>query len=180
MRGAAALPQTMSRKANADLLPALPVTLRDAEAARHRARKRVTKRAAISAAAAAVPVPGLDIAVDLATLTAMLHEVNAEFGLTPEQIERLTPKKRLTVHRALEVAGTTMAGRLITRQLALTVIKRVAAKAATTSALRFVPFAGQVAAASISFGLVKLIGERHIAECLAVAERLREEPSVRS
>jgi hypothetical protein len=161
----------MSRK-NPELLPALPNNRRDAEAARGRARKQVTKRAAISAVAAAVPVPGLDLAVDLATLTTMLHEVNAEFGLTPAQLERLTPKRRLTVFRALEVAGATMAGRVITRQLVLSLLKQVARRAATATVVRYVPFAGQAAAASMSFALIKLIGERHVAECMEVAERL--------
>ena len=39
--------------------------------------------------ASAVPVPGLDWAVDAALLSRLIPAINAHFGLTPEQLDRL-------------------------------------------------------------------------------------------
>ena len=59
------------------------------DAAARRARRLLHKRALVAAAAGVVPVPGLDWAVDAALLSRLLPRINAEFGLTPEQIEGL-------------------------------------------------------------------------------------------
>ena len=53
-----------------------------------RSRKLLHKRAVIAAAASAVPVPGLDWAVDAAMLSRLIPEINREFGLSPQQLDR--------------------------------------------------------------------------------------------
>ena len=64
------------------------------EAAVKRSRKLLNKRAMVAAAASAVPVPGLDWMVDAAMLSKLIPEINKEFGLTPQQLDQLEPKKR--------------------------------------------------------------------------------------
>jgi uncharacterized protein (DUF697 family) len=46
-------------------------------------RKLLHRRALVAAAASAVPVPGLDWAVDAALLSRLIPQINAEFGLMP-------------------------------------------------------------------------------------------------
>ena len=58
-------------------------------AAVRRARKLLHRRAVVAAAASVVPVPGLDWAVDAALLSRLIPQINAEFGLTAEQIDQL-------------------------------------------------------------------------------------------
>ena len=58
--------------------------------------KLLHRKALMAAMASAVPVPGLDMAVDAALLSRLLPRINAEFGLTPEQLDRiLTDLERL-------------------------------------------------------------------------------------
>ena len=56
------------------------------EDAVHRSRKLLNRRALVGAAASAVPIPGLDWAVDAALLSRLLPAINAQFGLTPQQL----------------------------------------------------------------------------------------------
>lgn len=160
------------RSASRDLV-VLPSTRRDIDATARACRKLVTRRALVSAGAAVVPVPGIDVAVDFGLLVRMLTEINEAFGLTPEQIENLAPRRRLSVQRAVSMLGGSAVGRAITRQLVAMLAKKVAARIATKQVTKYVPIAGQAVAAGLSFGAIKLLGDRHVADCIEVAERVR-------
>ena len=88
-------------------------------AAVHRGRKILHRRALVAAAAGAVPVPGLDWAVDAALLTRLIPRINAEFGLLPDQLDQLTPHERERVQKAIAMVGSVLIGKLITRDLVL-------------------------------------------------------------
>lgn len=160
------------QRAKAQLPVVLPSTPPGIHSAAARCRKLVTRRALISASAAVVPVPGLDIAVDIPLLVKLLDDINTEFGLTPEQIEQLAPRRRLSVHKAIAGLGTSAIGRAVSREVIATILKKLAQRIATKQVSKFIPFAGQAVAASIAFGAVTLIGHAHIADCVAVAERV--------
>lgn len=148
----------------------IPATRRDVDAVARRCRKLVTRRALVSAGAAVVPIPGIDVAVDLGMLMKMLHEINEAFGLTPAQIEALAARRRLSAYRAISAIGSSYIGRMLTRELALTLLKSVARRIATKTTVKYVPLAGQALAAGISFAAIKYIGDRHIEDCVAVAD----------
>ncbi|MGA8784495.1 MAG: hypothetical protein WB542_04155, partial [Polaromonas sp.] len=76
------------------------------EAAVKRSRKLLNKRAMVAAVASALPVPGLDWAVDAALLSKLIPEINKEFGLTPAQLDQLDPKKRDQVQKAAAMVGS--------------------------------------------------------------------------
>ena len=164
-----------SRSARAVSTVLLPTAASDIAQTAARCRKLVTRRALVSASAAVVPIPGLDIAVDIPLLVKLLDEINAEFGLTPEQIDQLAPRRRISVQRAIAGLGSSAIGRAISRELIATLLKKLAQRIATKQVAKFVPFAGQAVAASISFSAVKLIGHAHIADCMAVAEQVAGE-----
>lgn len=151
----------------------LPATKRDIDATARTCRKIVMRRALMSAGAAVVPVPGIDLAIDFGLLIRLLTEINEAFGLTPEQIEQLAPKRRLSVYRAVSTLGGTAVGRAVTRQLVSMLVKNVAQRMATKQAAKYVPLAGQAIAAGLSFTAIKVLGDRHIADCIAVAEKVR-------
>jgi uncharacterized protein (DUF697 family) len=165
-----------SRASGRALTPVLlPTAPRDIVQTAARCRKLVTRRALISASAAVVPVPGLDLAVDIPLLMSLLDDINTEFGLTPEQIDQLAPRRRVSVHRAIAGLGSSAIGRAVSREIIATIFKKLAQRIATKQVAKFVPFAGQAVAASISFSAVKLIGHAHIADCVAVAEQVAGE-----
>ncbi|WP_167237860.1 hypothetical protein [Massilia genomosp. 1] len=139
---------------------------------REACRRMVRNRAAVSAGISALPVPGLDVMSDLTMLTGLVNDVNAAFGLSAEQVEHLQPTYKRIVYGAAAGVGGMMVGKLITRQLALRLLKRSGGKAFVRSAARFVPLAGQVASAAIGFTVFRKLGYDHVDACTTVARQL--------
>ena len=77
-------------------------------AAVQRSRKLLHRRALVAAVASAVPLPGLGWAVDAALLSRLVPQINAEFGLSAQQIDQLDPKKREQVQKAIGLVGSTL------------------------------------------------------------------------
>lgn len=140
------------------------------EQAARRARAEVNRRAMLSAGATLLPIPGLDVAVDMTALVSMLNAVNREFVLSPDQIERLNTEQKVAIFTALDKVRATFAGKYVTGGLALTVIKQLGTRWAAGKAARWVPVVGQGAAAAVSFAAFKWLGEAQIQECLSVRE----------
>jgi uncharacterized protein (DUF697 family) len=154
-------------------LPArLPEHHCDVDAIARQCRRLVTQRAMVSATAAVVPLPGLDVLVDIGVLARMLEEINGAFGLTPMQIEQLEAGRRISVYRVLKSLGDSAVGRAVTRDVLALVVKHVATRLATRATVRYVPLAGQAMAATLSFAAIKYLGERHIRDCVMVANRV--------
>lgn len=163
------LPARRPRRAVA--APRLPDSAREIEAIAARCRQLVSQRAMLSAGAAVVPLPGLDLMVDVGVLTRLLREINEAFGLTPAQIEALSAKRQFTVYKAINTLGATAVGRLITREVVTLVAKSLVRRIAAKTVLRYVPLAGQAMAAGLSFAAIKTLGDRHIDDCIRVATR---------
>lgn len=157
------------RAATTALIPATP---RDISRIASDCRKLVTRRALLSAGASVVPVPGIDIAVDVTVLVRMLEEINQRFGLTPEQIDRLAPERRLFAYKAAMAVGSALIGRIVTRELVITLLKTIGVRLTAKQAAKYVPFAGQAVAASLSFAALKSLGDRHVEDCVRVAQTL--------
>ncbi len=155
-------------------LYALPRNLIELEAAKSRARTRLTRTAAIASAAAIIPLPGIDIAVDAAALLKLIPEINREFGLTPDQIERLSPNKQLIVYKAIVAVGGAMVGKLITRELVIEALKVVGVRLTIKQASKFVPLAGQALSVAIGFAAMQYVGRAHIKECARVAQIVQD------
>ena len=140
------------------------------DAAARRARRLLHKRALVAAAAGVVPVPGLDWAVDAALLSRLLPRINAEFGLTPEQLDRLDPSKREQVQKAVGLVGSVLIGKFITRDLVLKLTSAMGVRMTTKQAAKYVPLAGQAIAATLGYATLRYLGEQHIRDCMQVAE----------
>ncbi len=146
-------------------------SLAELDRVRDEARRLVTKRALVSAGASAMPVPGADLIVDANILTKLLPEINARFGLSERQVAALEPDRAKQIFLIAANLGNGVIGRSVTRRVVTALVRRVAARYATKSLLRFVPFAGQVAAAGISFGAMKMVGNSHIDDCYETVRR---------
>lgn len=154
-------------------LLALPRNANETAAAVKRARVRLTRTALVASAAAAIPLPGLDIAVDAGALIKLIPEINSEFGLSPEQIEQLSPNKQLIVYKAIVAVGGAMVGKLITRELAFQALKAVGVRLTVKQAAKYLPLAGQALSAAIGFAAMQYVGRQHIRECERVVELIR-------
>jgi hypothetical protein len=144
-----------------------------------RCRKMVSRRALASAGAVLVPLPGVDLAADIALLTQLIPAINREFGLTPGQIEDLSPRMKVLVYKAVVAFGGAMVGRLITRELVLRALAIVGMRVTTKTAAKLVPIAGQAVAAGLSYSAMRLVGESHVRDCRRVIEAVLAERGLR-
>ena len=143
-----------------------------------RCRRMVTRRALASAGAVLVPLPGVDLAADIALLTQLIPAINREFGLTPGQIEDLSPRMKVLVYKAMVAFGGAMVGRLITRDLVLQALSIVGMRVTTKTAAKLVPIAGQAISAGLSYSAMRLVGESHVRDCRRVIEEVLAERGV--
>ena len=154
--------------------PATPVSGAEIEVVRERCREMVRKRALVSAGVAAVPLPGVDVLSDLSTFTLLVEEVNKEFGLSQQQIERLHPRLRVLAYQAAASVGGMLVGKLVTKRLVLVLFKRAGVRIAAKTLAKVVPLAGQVASAAIGFALFRKMGYQHVDACAKVARELQK------
>jgi len=150
----------------------LPYSSDNIAEVRERCRRLVRRRAALAAGISAVPIPGVDIVTDMKMFTELIEEVNAAFGLTPAQIERLQPKYRMIAYEAAVSVGGMMVGKLITRDLLFKLLAKSGKKLVAKQASKIVPLAGQVASAAIGFFAFRQIGYQHVDACAKVVEEL--------
>ena len=141
------------------------------QAAVKRSRKLLHKRALVAGIASAVPVPGLDWAVDAALLSKLIPEINKEFGLTPLQLDSLNPKKREQVQKAVAMVGSVLIGKLISRDLVVKAASVIGMRFTTKQLAKYVPFAGQIVAATVGYAAIRYLGEEHMKDCIRVAQK---------
>ena len=150
----------------------VPDTPQEIAAVVRHCRRLSTKRALVAAGVAAVPLPGIDWVTDVAVLVRLIPEINAAFGLTPEQIERLAPDRRLVVYKAISAGSGMLVGRFVTRELVMRLLRLVGVRLTTQQAAKYVPIAGQAVSAALTFSGLKFVCEQHIQQCAAVAGQL--------
>lgn len=143
----------------------------DVADAAQRARSLLKKRALIGAAVSAVPIPGLDWAVDAALLSRLLPRINKEFGLTPEQLDQLSPNKRDQVQKAIAMVGSVLIGKFISRDIVMRLARAVGMRMSAKQATKYVPLIGQATAAALGYATLRYLGERHIQDCIKVVEQ---------
>jgi uncharacterized protein (DUF697 family) len=150
----------------------VPDTPEQIEAVARQCRRLVNRRALVGAGVAMVPIPGIDWVTDVGILLKLIPDINRAFGLTPEQVERLAPDRRLVVYKAISAGGSLLVGRLVTREVVLQMLKLVGVRLTTQQAAKYVPIAGQAVSALLTFSALKFVCEQHIRQCMAVSQQL--------
>ena len=150
----------------------VPDTPGEIEAVARWCRRLVTRRALVAAGVAVVPIPGVDWVTDVAVLVRVIPEINVAFGLTPEQVERLAPDRRLVVYKAISAGGGLLVGRLVTRELVMQMLRLVGVRLTTQQAAKYVPIAGQALSAVLTFSALRFVCQQHIEQCMAVSRQL--------
>ena len=145
-------------------------------AAVRRARRLLNRRALTGAAASVVPVPGVGWLLDVALLSKLIPQISAEFGLTPEQIERLPVRKRQQVDQAADAVGSTVIGKFVTRDLALKLAAAAGKRMAIKQASKYVLLAGQAISAVLGYSAIRMLGEQHIRDCVQVCRQTQLAP----
>jgi len=147
-----------------------PLAMSPLDAAVHRAQRLLHRRALVAAVASTVPVPGLDWAVDAALLSRLLPKISAEFGLTPQQLDRLDPHQREQVQKAVAMVGSVLIGKFITKDLALKATQSLGMRMTSKQLVKYVPLAGQALSAALGYATLRYLGQQHIQDCVRVAQ----------
>ena len=134
-----------------------------------RSRKLIARKAMLAAAASAVPLPGVDWAADAALLSRLVPQISSEFGLAVTQIDQLAPHKRERIQKAATTVGALLVGRLVTRDLLITLAKHAGMRLSAKQATKYVPIAGQAISAALGYAALRALGEQHIKDCVNVA-----------
>lgn len=134
----------------------------------------VKKRAYFSAGAAVVPVPFLDVVIDVGILSQLIPEVNARFGLAPEQISVFDPKTKQVHWHELRKRGVEFSGLVVARTAVKKSLNNVAAKVITKQVTKFIPLGGQIIAASLGYVVMKKVAEAHVKECYKIAKSIQQ------
>lgn len=150
----------------------VPGTSREIDAVVRHCRKLVRQRAAMAAGVAVLPVPGLDWLTDVAVLMKVIPDINHAFGLTPEQVERLSPDRRVVVYKAISAGGSMLIGKLVTREVVVQALRFVGVRLTAQQAAKFVPIAGQAVSAALTYSSLRYVCEQHIRQCVAVSKQL--------
>ncbi|XP_031594799.2 interferon-inducible GTPase 5-like [Oreochromis aureus] len=137
------------------LLRAMPnISLEIIDKKKKTFKRRLYWLAALSAAVAAVPVPGLSIAVDIAVLVGAVTDYVFGFGLDIKSLQRLSASTGVPYADLRAVIVSPLAAVKISKELLLKVLSQIAG-AATFMALeevsRFIPIVGIPLAMVFSF-----------------------------
>ena len=132
----------------------------------------VKRRALLAAGVAMVPIPGVDWITDVGVLVKLLPDISAAFGLSRAQVEQLAPERRMVVYKAISAGGSMVLGRLVTRDLVLMLLKTVGVRLSAQQAAKYLPVAGQLVSAALTFSALKYVCDQHIRQCEAVARQL--------
>lgn len=163
------------QRTNADRNATLITTLKELDRVRDECYSLVTTRAGLSAAAAVVPVPGVDIAADLGLLVELIPAINRKFGLTPDQIDSLSPEIKQKLAVIITSVGSSLIGSYVTKESVIVLLKKVGVRIASSSVAKYIPFVGSAISATVSFGAMKWMGNSHVTDCYDVMKRIIEE-----
>ena len=141
---------------------------------RNECRFMVNNSALLSGGAAIIPVPGVDIASDVGLLLELLPKISRRFRLSPEQIEQLDSQTKMVIANLIIRLGTQLVGQVLTKQLIMQILKTVGIRMTMKQVVKYIPFAGQAAAAGLSFAAMQYVGNSHVDECYEVVKGVIE------
>lgn len=145
----------------------------DLEKIRAECLELVKKRAYFSAGAAVIPVPFLDVVIDVGILSQLVPEINARFGLSPEQISVYDPETRKVHWSELRKRGVEFSGLVVARTAVKKSLNNVAAKYIAKQVTKFIPLGGQMVAAGLGYFIMKKIAETHVEESYKLAKSIQ-------
>jgi uncharacterized protein (DUF697 family) len=141
-----------------------------------RSRKLIHRRAIAAGVAGALPLPGLDWAVDAALLTRLLPRISAQFGLAASQIDQMDALEKERVRKAIALVGSVAVGRVVTQSMVLRLARVLGLRLTAAQASKYVPIAGQMVSSALGYTALRLLAEQHIRECVRVARHALPAP----
>lgn len=138
------------------------------EQVRLECKEMASARAKISAGVAIIPVPFLDVAIDVVMLSKFLPEISAKFGL---EDGNLTDAER---QKNLMDKITTIGGLVATRGVVNQTVKGFGTRIIGKQIAKYVPLGGQIVAGTLGYIIFKKIADEHIETCYKIAKEARK------
>lgn len=141
----------------------------DLEKIRSECQSLAKSRAKVSAGAAVIPLPFLDVAVDVAMLTKLLPEITERFGLKDKaNLDTSTKeaRKQNIKDRIVSVGGLIAARGVVNKT-----IQGFGGRFIGKQISKFIPLGGSMVAASLGYMIFKKIAFDHIEECYNIAKQ---------
>ncbi|MCL1623075.1 hypothetical protein M2R47_02250 [Moraxella sp. Tifton1] len=126
-------------------------------------------RAKISAGVAIIPIPFLDVAIDVGMLSKLLPEITKKFGLqelTDPNSDVSESLRRKSIQDRIIAIGSLVATRGVVNKTVQGFGGRIIGK----QVAKYIPLGGQMVAASIGYMIFKKIAFDHIEECYRIAK----------
>ncbi|KAA1042650.1 DUF697 domain-containing protein [Macrococcus equipercicus] len=149
----------------------LPADERQLIERREMAENLIKNKSLMSSAGAVVPIPGLDVGVDMKLMTDMIEQINRTYGLSHKQVNGMTDDLKQKVMMTAAKQGSELIGRRMSRAVVAALFKTVA-KRELAKQSKWVPIVGQAISASVSYYMMKKMGLAHIDKCEKVARAL--------
>lgn len=146
----------------------------DLEKVKRECQELVKKRAYVSAGAAVVPVPFMDVMVDAGILSQLLPEINERFGLAEERMEAFSLQQREIHWQEMRTRAAEFVGLVATRSVIKKSIQSVTGKVLAKQVTKFVPLGGQMVAATLGYMVLKKVAFDHIDECYRLAKKIQD------
>ncbi|HAA06565.1 MULTISPECIES: hypothetical protein [Acinetobacter] len=140
----------------------------------------IKKRAYMSAGAAVIPVPFLDVLIDVGILSQLIPEINARFSLAPERVSVFDPKTKQVQWDELRKRGVQFSGFVVARTAVKKSINNVAAKYITKQVTKFIPLGGQLIAASLGYFVMKKVAEAHVEDSYKLAKNIQQKQQAKT
>lgn len=136
-------------------------------------KKRLSRKALWGSASSLIPLPLIDLAVDVALLSNMLTDIHQTFGLTPAQLDAMDTGKRHKTFAAIQWVGNRAIGQFVTAAVIKRLIAGAGIKLTAGQLTKVVPIAGQIASAALNYGTLRHIVNMHIDDCVKVLKQAR-------
>ncbi|MFT4020779.1 MAG: hypothetical protein QM666_04590 [Acinetobacter sp.] len=143
------------------------------EQARRESLELIKKRAYLSAGAAVIPVPFLDVVVDIGILSQLIPEINAKFGLNPEHVSVFDPKTKEIHWHELRKRGIQFSGLVVARTGIKQSVNGFVSRMLTKQVTKFIPLGGQIVAASLGYIVFKKIASAHVEDSYKLAKSIQ-------
>jgi hypothetical protein len=113
------------------------------------------------------------VVIDVGILSQLIPEINARFGLTPEQVSVYDPETKQIHWSELRKRGVEFSGLVVARTAVKKSLNNMAAKYITKQVTKFIPLGGQMIAASLGYFVMKKIAETHVEESYKLAKGIQ-------
>jgi predicted GTPase/uncharacterized protein (DUF697 family) len=136
--------------------------------------KKVVAYGAYSAAVNGInPIPGLDIALDIAILLKMSKEIQNIYGLDENSINELSKRMGNDANfTVIKTKAGQYASKFVAKEGIMLLLKRLSVNIGSKEVLKYIPFIGQIAAAGIGYKMTDSFGVSLIDESEALVREI--------